>query len=274
MPHSLPSLRDIINRYELFAKKSLGQHFLLDSNVTDKIVRINGDLTGINVIEIGAGPGGLTRSLLKSNAKTVYAIEKDDRCVAALGELKAVYGERLVVVAQDALKVSLTELVPAPRAIVANLPYNIGTLLLINWLDDIYKDKHSYQFMTLMFQKEVAGRIFAEHNSKAYGRLSVIAQWLCETAHCFDLPASAFTPPPKVDSTIVRLVPRSEKYDAGKENLEKILAASFGQRRKMLRSSLSTIKSDAANWLQAAGINPTRRAESLTVAEFCQLARF
>ena len=271
---TLPSLRDIINRYELFAKKSLGQHFLLDSNVTDKIVRINGDLTGINVIEIGAGPGGLTRSLLKSNAKTVYAVEKDDRCVAALAELKAVYGERLVVIAQDALKVSLTELVPEPRAIIANLPYNIGTLLLINWLDDIDKDKNAYQFMTLMFQKEVAGRIFAEHNTKAYGRLSVMAQWLCEAAHCFDLPASAFTPPPKVDSTVVRLVPRLEKYEADKDTLEKILAASFGQRRKMLRSSLAGFREDSSGWLQSARIDPTRRAESLTVAEFCGLARF
>ncbi|MEI6730921.1 MAG: 16S rRNA (adenine(1518)-N(6)/adenine(1519)-N(6))-dimethyltransferase RsmA, partial [Pseudomonadota bacterium] len=196
---TLPPLRDVIKRYELFARKALGQHFLLDSNITDKIVRYSGNLEGVNVVEIGAGPGGLTRSLLASNAKTIYAIEKDERCIKALEELKVVYGERLIIIAQDALKFSIPENVPEPRAIIANLPYNIGSELLINWLDDLAEHgSKTYKFMTLMFQKEVAMRIIAECNTSAYGRLGIITQFLCQAEHCFDLPASAFTPPPEV----------------------------------------------------------------------------
>lgn len=269
----LPPLRDIIKRYELFARKSLGQHFLLDTNITDKIVYESENLSGINIIEIGAGPGGLTRSLLKSEAKCVYAVEKDERCIAALNELKVVYGERLVIIPEDALKLSLTDIVPAPRAIIANLPYNIGTQLLVNWLDDISADHNAYNYLTLMFQKEVAMRLFAEVDTSQYGRLAVITQWLCDIEDCFDLPASAFTPPPKVMSTVVKLTPLAKpRYDVQKKALEKTLAAAFGNRRKMLRSSLGTISENTTQWLESAGIDPTRRAETLSIEEFCRLA--
>lgn len=269
----LPPLKEVIKRYELSARKSLGQHFLLDTNITDKIVYESENLTGINIIEIGAGPGGLTRSLLKSDAKCIYAVEKDERCIAALHDLKAVYGERLVIIEQDALKLSLPETIPAPRAIIANLPYNIGTPLLINWLDDIAKDSNAYAYMTLMFQKEVAQRLFAETDGNHYGRLAVITQWLCDVQDCFDLPPGAFTPPPKVTSTVVKLTPLAKpRFPADKKTLEKTLAAAFGNRRKMLRSSLGTISDKPIEWLQSAGIDPTRRAETLNVEEFCRLA--
>ena len=271
---TLPPLRDVIKRHDLSARKALGQHFLLDTNITDKIVRFSDDLTGVNVIEIGAGPGGLTRSLLNSNAKCVYAVEKDDRCIAALGELKNAYGERLTIIPEDALNLSLAEIVPAPRAIVANLPYNIGTPLLVNWLDDIALNSKAYNSLTLMFQKEVAARLFAERDTKQYGRLAVMTQWLCEIEHCFDLPPSAFVPPPKVSSTVIKLIPLTKPhYEADKRKLEKTLAAAFGNRRKMLRSSLSTASDDTESWLRAADIDPTRRAETLSVEEFCRLAR-
>lgn len=270
---ALPPLRDVIKRYELAARKALGQHFLLDTNITDKIARISGSLKDINVIEIGAGPGGLTRSLLKSDAKCVYAVEKDERCIAALNDLKQVYGDRLVIIPADALEISLVELLPAPRAIIANLPYNVGTPLLINWLDDIAKDSSAYVFLTLMFQKEVAMRLIAEANSKQYGRLSVMTQWLCDTEHCFDLPPGAFAPPPKVTSTVVKLKPFAKPhYAADKKALESTLAAAFGNRRKMLRSSLTTVSDDSVGWLTRAEIDPTRRAETLSVEEFCRLA--
>ncbi len=264
----------MIERHGLFARKSLGQHFLLDSNITAKIVRQAGKLDGLNVIEIGPGPGGLTRSLLFSEAKHVYAIEKDERCISALQELNVACGNRLTVMPADALEISLPGTVPAPRAIVANLPYNVGTLMLINWLDDIARlGGDAYVSLTLMFQKEVAERITAAPNTKDYGRLSVMAQWLCETQPCFILPASAFTPPPKIDSAVIRLVPREKPaFPADKKTLETVLAAAFGQRRKMLRSALSTLATDSVKWLESAGIDPTRRAETLTVKEFCSLA--
>lgn len=271
---ALPPLKDVIKRYELAARKSLGQHFLLDTNITDKIVHFGKGLSELNLIEIGAGPGGLTRSLLKSDALCVYAVEKDERCVAALHELKAVFGERLVILPADALELSLVEAVPASRAIVANLPYNVGTPLLINWLDDIAKDSSSYAFLTLMFQKEVAMRLLAKPGSKQYGRLSVMVQWLCEAEHCFDLPPGAFAPPPKVTSTVIKLMPLAKpRYLADKKILEATLAAAFGNRRKMLRSSLASASEDSIGWLERAGIDPTRRAETLNVEEFCSLAR-
>jgi len=273
---TLPPLRDVIWRHGLLARKSLGQHFLLDGNITAKIVRSAGDLVGINVVEVGPGPGGLTRALLESDAARVFAIEKDERCVTALAELDAVYGERLIVLAQDALDYALPKHIPAPRAVVANLPYNIGTRLLLGWLDDIAREgARAYRSLTLMFQKEVAARLFAEPGSKDYGRLSVITQWLCDVEHCFDLPASAFTPPPKVASSVVRLVPLARpRAEADKKMLEAVLQSAFGQRRKMLRSSLATLSPKAAEALQEAGIDPTRRAETLTVEEFCRLARY
>lgn len=273
-PEQLPPLRDVIERHGLLARKSLGQHFLLDSNITAKIVRQAGKLNDVNVVEVGPGPGGLTRSLLHSEAKHVFAIEKDERCISALQELNAPFDNRLTIMPADALEVSLPETVPAPRAIVANLPYNVGTLMLINWLDDIARlGSSAYVSLTLMFQKEVAERITAVPNTKQYGRLSVMAQWLCETQPCFILPASAFTPPPKIDSAVIRLVPyKQPAFKADKKTLEAILAAAFGQRRKMLRSSLSALATDSVKWLESANIDPTRRAETLTVKEFCSLA--
>ncbi len=269
---SLPPLRDVIRRHDLLARKSLGQHFLLDGNITAKIVRCAADVTGINVVEIGPGPGGLTRALLESDAACIYAIEKDDRCVAALGELRAVYGERFVLLAQDALSYSLPDHIPAPRAIVANLPYNVGTRLLLNWLDDIANDAASYRSLTLMFQKEVAMRLVATPGTKDYGRLSVITQWLCDAQPCFDLPASAFTPPPKVTSTVIRLTPLERpRAPADKKMLEAVLASAFGQRRKMLRSSLASLSPHAQEALRLSDIDPTRRAETLSVEEFCTL---
>jgi 16S rRNA (adenine1518-N6/adenine1519-N6)-dimethyltransferase len=274
-PPSLPPLRNVIERFGLSARKSLGQHFLLDNNITEKIVRISGEHTGVNVIEVGPGPGGLTRSLLASDAQCVYAIEKDDRCVAALQELSTLFSERLVIYEQDALKFSYMDIIKAPRAIVANLPYNVGTLLLINWLEDIaVHGREAYRSLTLMFQKEVAERLFASPNSKQYGRLSVFTQWLCDVQHGFDLSPSAFTPPPKVASSVIKLTPRATPlFPADKENLERTVAAAFGQRRKMLRSALSVITKDTNAWLEKAGIDPTRRAETLSVEEFCRLSQ-
>jgi 16S rRNA (adenine1518-N6/adenine1519-N6)-dimethyltransferase len=270
----LPPLREVIRSHNLLARKSLGQHFLLDGNITAKIVRAAWDIGGLNVVEIGPGPGGLTRALLASDAARVYAVEKDERCVAALAELHDVYRDRLLVMPHDALSFSLPEHVPAPRAIVANLPYNIGTKLLLNWLDDLAREGPGcYRSLTLMFQKEVAERLTAERGGKEYGRLSVMAQWLCDIEHCFDLPASAFTPPPKVASSVVKLTPLAKpRAPAKKEILEKVLAAAFGQRRKMLRSALSSLSGDTEEWLKAAGIDPKRRAETLSVEEFCALA--
>ncbi len=270
---SLPPLRDVIQRHGLLARKSLGQHFLLDGNITDKIVRHAGDLAGVNVVEIGPGPGGLTRSLAKSEAAQIYAVERDDRCIAALQELQEALGDRLKLLAQDALSYSIPSHIPAPRAIVANLPYNISTKLLVNWLDDIAKNPNCYQSLTLMFQKEVAERLYAEPHTRDYGRLSVMTQWLCNVEHCFDLPAAAFTPPPKVTSSVIRLSPLpGPRFAADKPALEATLAAAFGQRRKMLRSSLASL-SGALDALKIAGIDPTRRAETLNIEEFCLLAR-
>jgi len=270
---ALPPLRDVIRRHELLAKKSLGQHFLLDGNITSKIARAAGELAGLNVIEIGPGPGGLTRALLASDCAHVYAVERDDRCIAALAELDSVFTGRLSVLPQDALTFNIPEHVPAPRAIVANLPYNIGTKLLVGWLADIARDPGCYQSLTLMFQKEVAERLYARPCTKDYGRLSVMTQWLCAIDHCFDLPASAFTPPPKVASTVVRLTPLPQpRAKADKKNLETLLAAAFGQRRKMLRSSLSALLKHPEEALNASRIDSTRRAETLSVEEFCTLS--
>jgi len=275
MSHSpLPSLKSIIQKYDLTARKSLGQNFILDSNITDKIVQESGDLKGLNIVEIGAGPGGLTRSLLKSEALTVYVVEKDPRCVSALQELKSIYGERLVILAEDATRLCLPDIIPAPRAIIANLPYNIGTHLLLGWLEEIAQGSSAYRYMTLMFQKEVAQRLYAECNTSQYGRISVITQWLCQAYDCFDLPPSAFSPPPKVTSTVVKLTPLvTPLYEADKTALEKTLAAAFGNRRKMLRSALKTATPETEAWLERAQIAGERRAETLSVREFCQLAR-
>jgi 16S rRNA (adenine1518-N6/adenine1519-N6)-dimethyltransferase len=261
-----PALRDVIAAFDLRADKSLGQHFLLDGNLIDKIRRSAEPLAGLNVIEVGPGPGGLTRALVSSAAAQVVALEIDPRAVAAVQALARTRPERLRVVAGDALKADLPGLVAAPRAIVANLPYNVGTPLLLRWL----AQAGQYQAMTLMFQLEVAERIVARPGSSAYGRLSVISQFVCDAEIMMQVPASAFVPPPKIESAIVRLVPKAvqpapEVFKA----MERLTAAAFGQRRKMLRGALRGLGGEAL--LQVAEIAGERRAETLSIAEFERL---
>jgi len=266
----LPPLREVIARHGIAARKSLGQNFILDLNLTRRIARAAGRLNDATVIEIGPGPGGLTRSLLAEGARRVVAIERDPRCLAALGELAAHYPGRLELIAGDALALDPATLSEAPRKIVANLPYNIATALLLRWLDRIC----DYESLTLMFQREVALRLVAPPRGPAYGRLSVLVQWLCEPKILFDLPPRAFVPPPKVTSSVVSLTPRPTPLaPAAKPALERVTAAAFGQRRKMLRSSLKTLGMPVEPLLAAAGIPPTARAEELSVPEFCALAR-
>ena len=270
MKPSLPPLRNVIATHNLRAKRSLGQNFLLDLNLTDKIARAAGDLNGVNVIEIGPGPGGLTRALLNANAGRVIAIEHDWRCFDAIGELQSAYPDRLTVIKANALKINITKLAPVPRKIVANLPYNIATPLLIGWLRLIADDPGSISSMTLMFQREVADRLVAEPRSKDYGRLTIISQWLCQVRRQFNLPPEAFTPPPKVGSALVGFTPRAEPIaSADWSSLEKVTAAAFSQRRKMLRSSLRKLDIN----LQAVSIEAKYRAEELTVDQFLVLAR-
>lgn len=267
---ALPPLRDVIARHDLRAEKKFGQNFILDLNITDKIARAAGTAVGKNLIEIGPGPGGLTRSLLRLDPASVTAIEFDPRAVTALGDLAAAAKGQLSVVTGDALNTDLTALVASPRVIVANLPYNIATPLLTGWLAQLRDTPGCYDMMVLMFQKEVADRLVAPPGSKTYGRLSVVAQWLCSIDRVFDLPPSAFTPPPKVTSSVVRFLPRA--LPAGSPSfkaVETITAAAFGQRRKMLRSCLSP-------WpglLEKAGIDPGKRAEQLQVSDFIRLAQ-
>ena len=267
---NLPPLREVIAQHGLRAEKSLGQNFLLDQNITDKIVRHVALSEDLNVFEIGPGPGGLTRSLLKGGAKSVIAVEYDERAVTALSDLENAADGRLKIVQQDALSFDLREEAPVPRAIVANLPYNIATPLLLGWLEHIAQDHTAYKSMTLMFQKEVAERIVARANTKAYGRLSVMSQWLCDVKILFDLPASAFTPAPKVKSSIVQFKPKDHvEPQPPFKVMEKILAEAFGQRRKMLRSSLKSYRDVIAK----AGIDEQLRAENLSVEEFIALSK-
>ena len=269
-PPELPPLRDIIRRFELGAKKSLGQNFLLDLNLTRRIARAAAPLESANIIEIGPGPGGLTRALLLEGAKHVTAIERDPRCIAALGELEAAFLGRLAIVEGDALAIDAASLVPAPRKIVANLPYNIATPLLIGWLGNA----RAYESFTLMFQKEVAERLAAAPGDKAYGRLAVLTQWRCHVTLLFDVPPQAFVPAPKVTSTVVQLLPRAAPLaSCDQAALERVTAAAFGQRRKMLRQSLKSLGGDTAALIAAAGAVPTARAEELSVEQFCALAR-
>jgi 16S rRNA (adenine1518-N6/adenine1519-N6)-dimethyltransferase len=271
MPHpdtEWPALREVIARFDLRADKSLGQHFLLDGNLLDKIRRCAEPLDGVNVIEIGPGPGGLTRALLSSQAAHVTALELDPRAVRAMQALAQSRPGQLTVIAGDALKADLPTLVAAPRAIVANLPYNMGTPMLIRWL----AQAREYQALTLMFQLEVAERIVAAPDSRAYGRLSVISQFVCDAAIMMQVPASAFSPPPKIESAVVRLVPKPVQPDPALfAAMERLTAAAFGQRRKMLRGSLRGLGGQAL--LEKAGIAGERRAEMLSVAEFETLAR-
>lgn len=266
---SLPPLREIIRDHDLRAEKKLGQNFLLDLNLTQKIARAGGDLSGCHVFEIGPGPGGLTRALLKTNAARVSAVEFDPRAVAALESLVAASRGRLDILAGDALAVDITALPAMPRAVVANLPYNIATPLLIGWLEKIAVDAGAFQSLTLMFQKEVAQRIVAAPGSKMYGRLSVMTQWLCRAKMSFDIAPSAFVPPPKVVSTVVHLVPRARDKNAPSfATMEKVTAAAFGQRRKMIRTTLKPW----AGHFEVLGLNPESRAEELAIKDYIALA--
>ncbi len=264
----LPPLRDVIARHGLAARHSLGQHFLLDGNLTDRIVREAGDLAGRHVIEVGPGPGGLTRSLLASKPHHITVIELDRRAIGALSELAETANGRLRVIEGDALSVDVASLEPTPRQIIANLPYNVASPLLVRWL----RQASAFERLTLMFQQEVAERICAQADTAAYGRLSVLTQWTCDAQIVMRLPPGAFTPPPKVWSAIVSLKPHTLQPDAKLFiRMEALTAAAFGQRRKMLRGSLRGLGGQAL--LDSAGIAPERRAETLTVAEFDRLVR-
>lgn len=266
----LPPLREVIERHGLQAKKALGQNFLLDLNLTGKVARTAGDLSQDTVIEVGPGPGGLTRALLFHGARRVVAIERDERCLAALAEISDHYPGRLEVISGDALKTDFAALTSGtPAKIVANLPYNIGTELLVRWLT-VGQWPPFYASMTLMFQREVAERIVAKPGGSAYGRLGVLAGWRTEAAIAFDVPPQAFTPPPKVTSSVVHLVPRAAPLPADVKRLARVTEAAFGQRRKMLRQSIKSLGGEAL--LAKVGIDPTRRAETLSVEEFVALA--
>ncbi|HVZ05282.1 16S rRNA (adenine(1518)-N(6)/adenine(1519)-N(6))-dimethyltransferase RsmA [Hyphomicrobium sp.] len=270
----LPPLRDVIARYELAAKKSLGQNFLLDLNLTRKIARAAGDLSKQTVVEIGPGPGGLTRALLMEGAKRIIAVERDERCLPALDEISAHYPGCLTVEAGDALKVDWTRLTDGahPVTIAANLPYNIASVLLVTWLETEPWPPW-FDRMVLMFQREVAERITAQPHTKAYGRLSVLAQWRTRPHIVINLPPEAFTPPPKVASAVVDFRPMPTPEPACRAaTLSRVTAAAFGQRRKMLRSSLKQLMPLPELLLREAGIAPERRAEDLSVTEFATLA--
>jgi 16S rRNA (adenine1518-N6/adenine1519-N6)-dimethyltransferase len=265
---ALPSLRQVIASNRLSARKSLAQNFLLDLNLTRKIARAAGPIDQGTTIEIGPGPGGLTRALLIEGARRVVAVERDSRVIPALNELADMADGRLTIIEGDALRLKAADIGDAPRRLVANLPYNIATRLIIDWL----RDRTAFESITVMVQKEVGLRLCAKAGEADYGRLSIITQWLAEPSLLFEVPASAFTPPPKVTSTLVRLVPRVEPlFPANRETLEKMTAAAFGQRRKMLRASLRGLGGEAL--LLAADIDPTARPETLDIESFCRLSR-
>jgi len=269
----LPPLRDVIATHQLSAKKSLGQNFLLDLNLTAKIARQAGDLSGADVLEIGPGPGGLTRGLLAEGARRVLAIEKDERCLPALQEISDAYDGRLQVINGDALEIDPLQYLTPPIKIAANLPYNVGTELLVRWLTP-KEWPPLWQSLTLMFQKEVAERIVAQPGGKAYGRLAILAQWRADAKIVLDLPPQAFTPPPKVSSAVVHLTALPEpRYPADAATLSRVVAAGFNQRRKMLRASLKGVAANIEDHLIAAGIQPTERAEQVSLEQFCALAR-
>jgi 16S rRNA (adenine1518-N6/adenine1519-N6)-dimethyltransferase len=269
----LPPLREVIAAHDLSARKALGQNFLLDLNLTAKIARLAGDLSGCDVLEVGPGPGGLTRGLLAEGARRVVAVEKDARCLAALAEIAEAYPGRLEVIEGDALDVDWEAALTPPRKIVANLPYNVGTELLVRWLTPTSWPP-PWQSLTLMFQREVADRIVAKPGGKAYGRLAVLAQWRCEVRVAMSLPPEAFTPPPKVHSAVVHLTALpAPRFEADPAVLSRVVAMAFNQRRKMLRSALKGLGPDIEDRLRAAGLEPTERAEQVSIEGFCALAR-
>ncbi|MBS7545928.1 16S rRNA (adenine(1518)-N(6)/adenine(1519)-N(6))-dimethyltransferase RsmA [Ancylobacter oerskovii] len=268
----LPPLRDVIRTHGLSALKSLGQNFLLDLNLTSRVARTAGALEDMTVFEVGPGPGGLTRALLALGAKRVVAVERDNRCIAALGEVAAHYPGRLEIIEGDALATDFAPLAAGGRAcIVANLPYNIGTPLLVGWLS-AEPWPPFYESLTLMFQREVAERIVAQPGTDHYGRLAVLTGWRAQARIAFDVAPSAFVPPPKVTSSVVHIVPRPAPLPCDRRALERVTEAAFGQRRKMLRQSLKSLGVDALALLEAAGIEPTERAEQVPVEGFVALA--
>jgi 16S rRNA (adenine1518-N6/adenine1519-N6)-dimethyltransferase len=269
----LPPLRDVIAAHDLVAKRQLGQNFLLDLNLTAKIARCAGDLSCCDVLEVGPGPGGLTRGLLVEGARRVLAIEKDARCLPALAEIAAIYPGRLQVVQGDALEVDAPALLTAPIKVIANLPYNVGTELLIRWLTPKIWPPF-WESLTLMFQKEVAERIVAKPRGDHYGRLALLVQWRCDAKIVMHLPPEAFTPAPKVHSAVVHLTRLlSPRFPADEAVLQRLTAMAFNQRRKMLRSSLRGMGPDIEDRLRAAGLEPTARAEEISLEGFCALAR-
>lgn len=269
----LPPLREVIRTHDLVAKKQLGQNFLLDLNLTAKIARCAGDLTGCDVLEVGPGPGGLTRGLLAEGARRVLAVEKDPRCLPALAEIAAHYPGRLEVINGDALEIDVAAHLTPPIKIAANLPYNVGTELLVRWLTPPEWPPF-WDSLTLMFQKEVAQRIVAKTGDNHYGRLALLAQWRCDVKIVMHLPPEAFTPAPKVHSAVVHLkaLP-APRYPADPKILNRIVAAGFNQRRKMLRASLKGVAPNIEALLEEAGIAPTERAERVSLEQFCHLAR-
>lgn len=273
----LPPLREVIARHGLSARKSMGQNFLLDLNLTDRIARAAGPLQGIVIVEVGAGPGGLTRALIENGAAKVVAVERDERCIDALKEIAACCPDRVEIVAGDALKLNYASLAPAPMRIIGNLPYNIATPLLTGWLS-AEPWPPFFDRLVLMFQLEVAERITAEQGGKAYGRLAVLAQWRTHPRILFTVSPKAFVPAPKVTSALVELKPRAEPYPCRRRTLERLTAAAFGQRRKMLRSSLKGLGDEALRHkalaaLDALGIAETARPETVGVEQFCAVAR-
>lgn len=271
-PDGLPPLRDVIARHGLSAKKALGQNFLLDLNLTARIARASGPLEGMHVLEVGPGPGGLTRALLMEGAAKVIAIERDQRCLAALEEIAAHFPGRLQIIEGDAMKIDPTRHLTGPARIVANLPYNVGTALLTGWLGPAEWPPW-WDSLTLMFQKEVAERIVAAPGNKAYGRLSILAQWRSTAKIAFDVSPKAFTPPPKVTSSVVHIRPKTAPEGIDPARLQAVTAAAFSQRRKMLRQSLKAMSTDPVAWLERASIEPTRRAETLEIEDFLRLVR-
>ncbi|MFK7868044.1 MAG: 16S rRNA (adenine(1518)-N(6)/adenine(1519)-N(6))-dimethyltransferase RsmA [Roseobacter sp.] len=270
---NLPPLRDVIRTHDLRARKSMGQNFLLDLNLTAKIARQAGDLTQSDVLEVGPGPGGLTRGLLSEGARHVLAIEKDKRCRPALDEIAQAYPGRLTVLEGDALEIDPLAQLSKPIHVVANLPYNVGTELLVRWLTPPAWPPF-WESLTLMFQREVAERIVAQPGSKTYGRLALLAQWRCDARIVMQLPPDAFTPPPKVASAVVHLSARAQpRYEADAKVLSHVVATAFNQRRKMLRAALRGLSPQIEDHILAAGLKPTDRAEQVTLKGFCALAR-